>query len=74
MIKIPCPACRGHAIDEPIPDKPWNPDCTYCGAKGEVSYIKRLYVMGEHKTITRVKKFISLLQDFKANKEKNLNL
>jgi hypothetical protein len=74
MIKIPCPACRGHAIDEPIPEKPWNPDCTYCDKKGEVSYLKHLFVMGEHKKIKRVKRFIKMLNDFKKNKELNNSL
>lgn len=61
-IKIPCPQCRGHAIGENAPEKPFKyfreNKCSYCQGKGTVSLIHHYFKMGDDKKIKRIKKFI----------------
>lgn len=78
-IKIACPACRGYDwnsanrenFKDVVPEKPHIADCKYCNNTRTVSLLKHYYVLGKHKEIKKLKRFIKVLEDFKRNKIQN---
>lgn len=74
-IEIACPQCRGHEIGETPPEKPFpyfrENKCDYCEGTGNVSLVKHYYVIGEHRLIKKLRRFLKVCSDFKKNKMQN---
>lgn len=74
-IEIACPQCRGHAIDELPPEKSFEyftlNKCEYCEGNGTVSLIKHYFIIGEHRRIKSLRKFIQICSEYKKNKIQN---
>lgn len=74
-IEIACPQCRGHEIGELPPEKQFsyfnNNPCKYCENTGKINLMKHYFIIGEHKKIKSLKRFIRTLGDYKRNKIQN---
>lgn len=77
-IKIPCPQCRGHAIGETAPEKPFKYFrenlCSYCLGKGTVSLVKHYFNIGEGKKIRNIKRYMAKISNTRWESEKKSDI